>query len=113
MDVCGLAHEVAPVGGRERELDLAAAREEGGGLHDPLAYEWLAPIEPRDPDLELVERLELDRCEAGREHLHELLAALHRRSHRADDVVARSQREAAFDRDEPVRRPETDDPAPG
>ena len=67
VDVGHLAHEVGAVGRRERQLDLAPAREERRGLRHALAHERLGLVEPRDPDLELLERLELDRLEARRE----------------------------------------------
>ncbi len=114
VDVGDLAHEARVAGAvRERQLDRAAAREVGGGRLDPGAHQRVGPVDPGDPDGELVQRAELERRVGGRELGQKLLAGRDARRHRARDVEARRERPAAVDGDEPVRRLVPDDPAAG
>ena len=116
------------VAGEERAVDVGASRMKSARLSGasgssisrrrgksaaasatPLAHERLGLVQPRDSDLELLAATrDSDRLEAGRERRMQPLAALDRRRHRADDVVARREREAALGRDEAVRRLEAD-----
>ena len=112
MDVGNLAHEVRTILGYERKIDLPPPRKQRRGLRHSFAHERIRTVEPRDADLELLQRLELDRLESGHERPQQPLAALDRRRHRTDDVVARRERETALDGDEPVRRLEAGDAAP-
>ena len=113
VDVGDLAHEEAvssPASGKSiarRRGNRAAAASTRARTSGS------ACVEPRDADFDLLQRLESRRSKAGHERVHQLLAALDRRRHRPDVVVARRKREAAVRRDEVVRRLEADDAAPG
>ena len=61
VDVRDLAHEEPVVVGGEREVDRAPAREQRRRRLDARAHERVRVVEPRDADLDLLQRLELRR----------------------------------------------------
>ena len=80
-------------------------------LADSRMDQRIRPVEPREPDLELLERVERLGLEAVGQHLHHLLARADRACHRPGVIEARREREDAVERHEPVARLEADDPA--
>ncbi len=113
VDIRDFAHEDDADLAQERKIDLTAAWSQGGRLAYTRVHKRICVVEPRDPHLDVPERLELERLEAVGERAHHLDAAADRSRHRAAVVEARCERKAAFERDEPVAGLEADDPAAG
>src|SRR5207247_4617832 len=98
-----VAGDVAP-----RDVEWAAPRKARGYLLDPRANHRIAPVEPRDADLDRLERLDASRLEPWDERRHHRRAIGDAACNRASVVEGGRERETAIERHEPVRRLEAD-----
>ena len=111
MHLGDLTHEHLQVAAASREVEPLPPREARGRRLDALADAPRGLVRPRNGDAKIAQRRLRRRLELRDERLHHGDALGDRSRHRPGVVVARRERPAALQRDEPVRRLEPDDAA--